>query len=101
MSDPAQLPGHLNKELSPASRAGKNMIKGLLAGALGLLIRTVGEDEAAGMAPCTTVPSGAMISSGRNMPAVFGTSASRSTERTHSPTTEAVKESVLLRAPRT
>ncbi|MDA1089342.1 MAG: tripartite tricarboxylate transporter permease [Proteobacteria bacterium] len=33
-----------------ASLAGKNMIKGLIAGALGLLIRTVGEDEAAGMA---------------------------------------------------
>jgi putative tricarboxylic transport membrane protein len=33
-----------------ASLAGKNMVKGLIAGALGLLIRTVGEDEAAGMA---------------------------------------------------
>ena len=33
-----------------ASLAGKNMIKGLIAGALGLLLRTVGEDEAAGMA---------------------------------------------------
>ncbi len=33
-----------------ASLAGKNMIKGLIAGAMGLLIRTVGEDEAAGMA---------------------------------------------------
>ncbi len=33
-----------------ASLAGKNMIKGLIAGALGLLVRTVGEDEAAGMA---------------------------------------------------
>jgi putative tricarboxylic transport membrane protein len=33
-----------------ASLAGKNMIKGLIAGALGLLFRAVGEDEAAGMA---------------------------------------------------
>jgi len=33
-----------------ASLAGKNMIKGLIAGAMGLLLRTVGEDEAAGMA---------------------------------------------------
>ena len=33
-----------------ASLSGKNMIKGLIAGALGLLLRTVGEDEAAGMA---------------------------------------------------
>ena len=33
-----------------ASLAGKNMVKGLIAGALGLLIRTVGEDEAVGMA---------------------------------------------------
>lgn len=33
-----------------ASLAGKNMVKGLIAGALGLLLRTVGEDEAAGMA---------------------------------------------------
>ena len=33
-----------------ASLAGKNLIKGLIAGALGLLIRTVGEDEAVGMA---------------------------------------------------
>ncbi len=33
-----------------ASLAGENMIKGLIAGALGLLIRTVGEDEAIGMA---------------------------------------------------
>jgi len=33
-----------------ASLAGKNMVKGLIAGALGLLVRTVGEDEAAGMA---------------------------------------------------
>ena len=33
-----------------ASLAGKNMVKGLIAGAMGLLIRTVGEDEAAGMA---------------------------------------------------
>ncbi len=33
-----------------ASLAGKNLIKGLIAGALGLFIRTVGEDEAVGMA---------------------------------------------------
>ncbi len=33
-----------------ASLAGKNMIKGLIAGAIGLLVRTVGEDEAVGMA---------------------------------------------------
>jgi putative tricarboxylic transport membrane protein len=33
-----------------ASLAGKHLIKGLIAGALGLLIRTVGEDEAVGMA---------------------------------------------------
>ncbi len=33
-----------------ASLAGKNIVKGLMAGALGLLVRTVGEDEAAGMA---------------------------------------------------
>ena len=33
-----------------ASLAGKNLIKGLIAGALGLLIRTVGEGEAVGMA---------------------------------------------------
>lgn len=33
-----------------ASLAGKDMVKGLIAGALGLLIRTVGEDEAVGMA---------------------------------------------------
>ena len=33
-----------------ASLAGKNLIKGLIAGVLGLLIRTVGEDEAVGMA---------------------------------------------------
>ena len=33
-----------------ASLAGKNMVKGLIAGALGLLVRTVGEDEAVGMA---------------------------------------------------
>ncbi len=33
-----------------ASLAGQNMIKGLIAGVLGLLIRTVGEDEAIGMA---------------------------------------------------
>jgi putative tricarboxylic transport membrane protein len=33
-----------------ASLAGKNLIKGLMAGALGLLVRTVGEDEAVGMA---------------------------------------------------
>ncbi len=33
-----------------ASLAGKNLVKGLIAGALGLLIRTVGEDEAVGMA---------------------------------------------------
>ena len=33
-----------------ASLAGKNMVKGLIAGAMGLLIRTIGEDEAAGMA---------------------------------------------------
>jgi len=32
-----------------ASLAGKNLIKGLIAGALGLLIRTIGEDEAVGM----------------------------------------------------
>ena len=33
-----------------ASLAGKDLIKGLIAGVLGLLIRTVGEDEAVGMA---------------------------------------------------
>jgi len=33
-----------------ASLAGRDLIKGLIAGALGLLIRTVGEDEAVGMA---------------------------------------------------
>ena len=33
-----------------ASLSGKNMVKGLIAGAVGLLIRTVGEDEAVGMA---------------------------------------------------
>lgn len=33
-----------------ASLAGKNVIKGLIAGVMGLLLRTVGEDEAAGMA---------------------------------------------------
>ena len=33
-----------------ASLAGRHLIKGLIAGALGLLIRTVGEDEAVGMA---------------------------------------------------
>ncbi|HDO52241.1 MAG TPA: Tat pathway signal protein, partial [Rhizobiales bacterium] len=33
-----------------ASLAGANMIKGLIAGALGLLVRTIGEDEAIGMA---------------------------------------------------
>ncbi len=33
-----------------ASLAGKNLIKGLIAGAAGLLVRTVGEDEAVGMA---------------------------------------------------
>ncbi len=33
-----------------ASLAGKNMVKGLIAGAIGLLVRTIGEDEAIGMA---------------------------------------------------
>jgi len=33
-----------------ASLAGKNLVKGLIAGAVGLLVRTVGEDEAVGMA---------------------------------------------------
>ncbi|NQU61570.1 MAG: tripartite tricarboxylate transporter permease [Rhodospirillales bacterium] len=33
-----------------ASLAGKNLVKGLIAGAVGLFIRTVGEDEAVGMA---------------------------------------------------
>ncbi|MEQ8506074.1 MAG: tripartite tricarboxylate transporter permease [Rhodospirillales bacterium] len=33
-----------------ASLAGKDIVKGLIAGALGLLVRTVGEDEAVGMA---------------------------------------------------
>jgi putative tricarboxylic transport membrane protein len=33
-----------------ASLAGKHLVKGLIAGALGLLVRTVGEDEAIGMA---------------------------------------------------
>ncbi len=33
-----------------ASLSGRNLIKGLIAGALGLLVRTVGEDEAIGMA---------------------------------------------------
>ena len=57
-------------------------------------------DEAAGMTPLTTVPGGATISRGRNMPAVLGIS-SRSTDRTHRATTEDVKESVLLMAPLT
>ncbi len=33
-----------------ASLAGKNLVKGLIAGVIGLLVRTVGEDEAVGMA---------------------------------------------------
>lgn len=33
-----------------ASLAGKNLVKGLLAGALGLFVKTIGEDDAAGMA---------------------------------------------------
>jgi len=33
-----------------ASLAGKNMVKGLIAGLIGLLVRTIGEDEAAGIA---------------------------------------------------
>ena len=33
-----------------ASLAGRDLVKGLIAGALGLLVRTVGEDEAVGMA---------------------------------------------------
>ena len=33
-----------------ASLAGSNMVKGLIAGVLGLLVRTIGEDEAIGMA---------------------------------------------------
>jgi putative tricarboxylic transport membrane protein len=33
-----------------ASLSGKHLVKGLIAGALGLLVRTIGEDEAAGMA---------------------------------------------------
>ena len=33
-----------------ASLSGKHLVKGLIAGALGLLVRTVGEDEAVGMA---------------------------------------------------
>ncbi len=33
-----------------ASLAGKHLVKGLIAGAVGLLVRTVGEDEAVGMA---------------------------------------------------
>jgi putative tricarboxylic transport membrane protein len=33
-----------------ASLSGKHLVKGLIAGALGLLVRTVGEDDAAGMA---------------------------------------------------
>ena len=33
-----------------ASLAGKHLVKGLIAGAVGLLVRTVGEDETAGMA---------------------------------------------------
>ena len=33
-----------------ASLAGKHLVKGLIAGAIGLLVRTVGEDDAAGMA---------------------------------------------------
>lgn len=32
-----------------ASLSGKNMVKGLIAGVMGLLLRTVGEDEAVGM----------------------------------------------------
>ena len=33
-----------------ASLAGRNLVKGLIAGVVGLLVRTVGEDEAVGMA---------------------------------------------------
>ncbi len=33
-----------------ASLSGRNLVKGLIAGAIGLLVRTVGEDEAVGMA---------------------------------------------------
>ncbi len=33
-----------------ASLAGKHLVKGLIAGALGLFVRTIGEDEAVGMA---------------------------------------------------
>jgi len=33
-----------------ASLAGRNMVKGLIAGALGLLVRTIGEDDAIGVA---------------------------------------------------
>lgn len=33
-----------------ASLSGKHLVKGLIAGAIGLLVRTVGEDEAVGMA---------------------------------------------------
>ncbi len=33
-----------------ASLAGKHLVKGLIAGALGLFVRTIGEDDAAGMA---------------------------------------------------
>ena len=33
-----------------ASLAGKNMVKGLIAGLVGLLVRTIGEDDAAGIA---------------------------------------------------
>ena len=57
-------------------------------------------DDAAGMTPLTIVPGGAITRSGRNRPAVFGTS-SRSTERTHNATTDSVKDFVALMAPGT
>ncbi|MEM8842959.1 MAG: tripartite tricarboxylate transporter permease, partial [Pseudomonadota bacterium] len=36
-------------EIKPASLSGENLVKGLIAGAVGLLARTVGEDEAVGV----------------------------------------------------
>ena len=50
-------------------------------------------DDAAGITQFTTVPAGAMMVSGRNMPAVFGMS-SRITARTQSATTDAMNERV-------
>ena len=56
-------------------------------------------DDAAGIVQLTTVPSGATMRNGLNMPAVLGIS-SRIMLRTHSATTADVKDSVLFIAPR-